>query len=217
MTVLIQEMSNTVIAAINSWTFTVADFTVLPKKGVFKLVFNRDTALKEWVTNFIKRKEGEKRVRDGFQLQNPDEIGIGRSATNRTDVSAEGRAGKVRDEEEAEDRDIVPDIRMDDEDTDHEHARQVAQAIKRVAQDLSAHPPRRYSFEQWVYFTKLIRFSRCSREGGEQDDELMEWDWIGEDSPMLADISEAEWVLNRLCESLDRYTKRPKLYGSDHQ
>jgi len=36
----------------------------------------------------------------------------------------------------------------------------------------------------------------------------VEWDWIGEDSPMLADVGESEWVLDRLCESLNRYTRK---------
>lgn len=68
-------------------------------------------------------------------------------------------------------------------------------------------------------FTKLIRFSRRDRvqdletieeefAAQEEEEGLVEWDWLGADSPMLADITEAEWVLNRLCESLSRYTKR---------
>jgi potassium channel subfamily K len=34
---------------------------------------------------------------------------------------------------------------------------------------------------------------------------LLNWDWIGENSPMLATQTEPEWVLDRLCESLIRY------------
>ena len=48
------------------------------------------------------------------------------------------------------------------------------------------------------------------REEVEEEEEhegLVEWDWIGENSPMLADESETEWVLERLCESLNRYTR----------
>lgn len=214
MTVLIQEMSNTVIAAINNWTFTIADFTVLPKKGIFKLILNRNP----WLIRFIKRKQEEKRMRDGFQLQNPDDIYLGRIASDRT---------AVREEEE----NAAQDVQSEEvckvsqaEDTEHDLAQQVAQAIKSVVQDLRADSPRRYSFEEWVYFKKLIQFSRndqgdhCSQkpipeDGLDEDDdednkELVDWDWIGEDSPMLADITEAEWVLDRLCESLNRYTKQ---------
>lgn len=96
-------------------------------------------------------------------------------------------------------------------DAEHDLARQLAWAIKSVAHDLRAKPPRRYPYEQWVHFTQLIRFSRRTREEVariEEEDGLVEWDWIGEDSPMLADITEAEWLLDRLCESLNRYMRR---------
>ncbi len=42
----------------------------------------------------------------------------------------------------------------------------------------------------------------------EDEQGLVEWDWIGENSPMLADEGESEWLLDRLCESLDRYMTR---------
>ena len=76
---------------------------------------------------------------------------------------------------------------------------------------MKSDPPRRYTYEQWAEYTRLIRFSRCSREelGEEEEEEgLIEWDWIGEDSPMMAEKTESEWVLDRLCESLNRYMRR---------
>jgi len=50
--------------------------------------------------------------------------------------------------------------------------------------------------------------NKSNSSSSDDREDLVEWDWIGEDSPMLADITEAEWVLDRLCESLNRYTKR---------
>lgn len=89
-------------------------------------------------------------------------------------------------------------------------ARQLALAIRHTADDLKSDPPRRYSYEEWVVYTRLIRFSRGMREEEEEEEEggLIEWDWIGEDSPMLAEQSESEWLLDRLCESLNRYMRR---------
>lgn len=241
MTVLIQEMSNTVIAAVNTWTFTVADFTVLPKKGVFKVVLDKNPALKEWVLGFVQRKVEEKRVREGFQVQDPDDIALQLTETAGSADAVVSRGcvvGRAGDEE-----DVPPDVKppeddriaqigptppptddgegdetAEEDDSDHDLARHLAQAVKGVAQDLRAHPPKRYSFEEWVHFTKLIRFSRRDRDQAlatieedveeEEQEGLIEWDWLGEDSPMLADITEAEWLLDRLCESLNRYTKR---------
>ena len=58
-------------------------------------------------------------------------------------------------------------------------------------------------------FTQLIRFT-AKKNGdvdSEEDEGLIEWDWIGEDSPMMSKGSEAEFVLDRLCESMQRYIK----------
>ena len=43
---------------------------------------------------------------------------------------------------------------------------------------------------------------------------LIEWDWIGEDSPMMSKSSEAEFVLDRLCESMRRYLKHVAIPSS---
>ena len=89
--------------------------------------------------------------------------------------------------------------------------RKLSVAIRRTAGDLKSDPARRYTYEEWAEYTHLIRFSRYTRdELGEEEEEegLIEWDWIGEDSPMLADQTESEWVLDRLCESLNRYMRK---------
>lgn len=241
MTVLIQEMSATVISAVNNWTITLADFTVLPKKGIFKVALDKNPGLKEWVADFAQRKAGERRVREGFQIQDPDDFVLERMGTvgsgdgrlddqddmaphiepnkntQATSTRSRMNSGQIRDEADEDDDDGVG--------SDHDLAQQLAKSIKGVAQDLRVDPPIRYSFEEWVRFTRLIRFSRgdlgqdldtIQEEVAEQEEEggLVEWDWLGENSPMLADITEAEWVLNRLCESLNRYTKKQAILNS---
>ncbi len=47
--------------------------------------------------------------------------------------------------------------------TEHDLARELALSIRTVAHDLRAEPPKRYGYEEWVHFTKLIRFSRLTR------------------------------------------------------
>lgn len=237
LTVLIQEMGATVSAAVNNCTIAFASFTVLPEKGIFKVALDKNPAFKEWMAGFVQRKAEEKRVRDGFQIQDPDEIALERVGTansgNRR-LDDEGDVGTdIKSDKQAtpeaprtDDGEICDTV--DNDDMDHDLARQLAKTIKGVAQDLRSHPPKRYSFEEWVRFTKLIRFSR--RDGGqdlevieeeiaqqEEEEGLVEWDWLGENSPMLADITEAEWVLDRLCESLDRYTRRQAFLVSRRQ
>jgi potassium channel subfamily K len=45
----------------------------------------------------------------------------------------------------------------------------------------------------------------------ENEEGLVNWDWLGEHSPMVAGVSESEWLLERLCESLIRLEKRREI------
>ncbi|KAA8571916.1 hypothetical protein EYC84_001865 [Monilinia fructicola] len=199
MTILISDMSSTVIAAINRGTFTLADWTVMPKEGVWHDFLTKHPRIHEWLSRKTKEREAKKRIRRGFDVQNPDDRQI--SIIDDADPNPEPNSlGQV-----------VEEIEEPAEQTEHDLARKLALAIKHVANDLRADKPKKYSYTEWVEFTRLIRFSTHSArevEEEEEDEGLVEWDWIGDDSPMLADVSESEWVLDRLCESLNRYTRR---------
>ncbi|TGO77461.1 hypothetical protein BELL_0107g00120 [Botrytis elliptica] len=198
MTILISDMSSTVIAAINRGTFTLADWTIMPKAGVWHDFLMNHPRIHAWISKKTDEREAKKRIRHGFELQNPDDRQI--PIIDDIGPDPESSLGQV-----------VEEIEEPPEHTEHDLARKLATAIKRVANDLRAEKPKKYSYEEWVEFTRLIRFSTHNAkevEEEEEDEGLVEWDWIGEDSPMLADVSESEWVLDRLCESLNRYTRR---------
>jgi len=79
------------------------------------------------------------------------------------------------------------------------------------AATLGAHAEKRYTFEEWAELTRLIRFTGVERPEeavAEEDEDVIEWDWLGENSPLMTHVSEPEFVLDRLCESLVRYTRR---------
>jgi potassium channel subfamily K len=193
MTILVSDMGDTVVAAVNRGTFTLADWTVMPKAGRWHDFLEAHPRLKEWLERKTKEREAKKRIQRGFALQNPDE---------EANAIEEVEAAKPTLEKLAEEQ---------PEQTEHELARKLALTIKRVANDLHLPRPKKYSYEEWVDFTRLIRFSRNTPEevaNEEEEEGLVDWDWIGEDSPMLADVSESEWVLDRLCESLNRYTRK---------
>jgi hypothetical protein len=199
MTILISDMSDTVVSAINRGTFTLADWTVMPKEGVWREFLDSHPKLKDWLQRKTEDREAQKRIERGFQLNDPDEEAAADLADE--DPESGGKAMPPTLERLAEE---PPEV------TEHELARKLALAIKRTANDLRAAYPKKYSYEEWVEFTRLIRFSSKSAEEVEEEEEeegLLEWDWIGEDSPMLADVSESEWILDRLCESLNRYTR----------
>ena len=185
MTILISDMGDTVIASFKQGTFTLADWTVLPKAGLWRAFLERHPWLLAWIQNMVAKREEQKRIAQGFQAGIDEE--------NVPTPTLEELASGPDDLDE------------------HDLARKLALAIRRVANDLKADKPRRYSYEEWVEYTRLIRFSSESKEeiDREEDEEgLIKWDWIGENSPMLAEQSESEWVLDRLCESLHRYMQK---------
>ncbi|KAH0565203.1 hypothetical protein GP486_001403 [Trichoglossum hirsutum] len=182
MTILIHDMGETVIASFQRGTFHVADWTVLPKSGLWLNFLQKHPWLLLWIQRKAEEKAAEKRVAEGF----PGPEGV--IGMPRVTLEELARGGTD-----------VEDL-----------PRNLSLAIRQVASHLHAKPPQRYSYEEWAEYTRLIRFSSMSPEDVEEDEEeegLINWDWMGEDSPMLAEQNEAEWLLDRLCESLARYMK----------
>lgn len=99
-----------------------------------------------------------------------------------------------------------------------EMLKRLAYALRGVASDLKNTPRKHYSYEEWVEFTRLIRFTKFYGTGRADDgrqleydeavDGIVEWDWLDSNSPMTSEQSEAEWVMDRLLESLLRTFKR---------
>ncbi|KAL9100588.1 MAG: hypothetical protein Q9163_004047 [Psora crenata] len=191
MTILISDMGDTVIASFKRGTFTLADWTVLPRAGVWRDFCEAHPWLLRWIEKHQQNEEERKmskRVAEGFRAGPPDE-----------DIDAPIPT--------------LEDVCLLDNLDGVALARRLAAAIRRISNHLGADPPKRYTYEEWAKYTRLIRFSRMSPGELEEEEEevgLVEWDWIGEDSPMLADKSESEWILDRLCESLDRFLSKQK-------
>ena len=220
-TILASDLTATIVSVFNHWSTRLADFTILPQYGVWSNLVQKhpwlSLGLGKWKANWQTKhidlknrvetlegiviakekgsdgggsipdssKDGSKDVQNVSSSFSPDIAGL--AAQNENDIEAR-----------------QPDAAT--------LARQLALAIRRTAHDLSMDKPRQYKFEEWVEFTRLIRFSAVSgvaealRE--EEEEGLVEWDWIGEDSPMMAQQSESEFLLDRLVESLVRYLRR---------
>ena len=185
MTILISDMGDTVIASFKRGTFKLADWTVLPKDGLMKEVME----VMPWLWGMMHRRAVKKKIRKGMP------------------VGDDGHVPKP----------TLEDLATEDL-TDAELTRQLAFAIRRTADDLKNNSTRTYSYEEWVEYTRLIRFTKTSADDVEQNEAeegVVEWDWLDENSPMLSNQSEVEWVLDRLCESLLRSFKKNKLLDSN--
>jgi len=194
-TLLIGAASNTVVDSFNRWTNTIADFTLLPKHGIWRNFLNRHTKLLGWAQARRDRIEATDRIEQGFQVGPEPEV---------------DRVVKPKTIEELA-------LERPDRENRSELGRRLAHAIKQVTQDIKNDEHKRYSYEEWVEWTILIRFTSQMlniskdiekiNDGLELDKGLIEWDWLGEDSPMMAEITEPEWLLDRLVESMARYTR----------
>ncbi|CRG86132.1 Outward-rectifier potassium channel TOK1 [Talaromyces islandicus] len=196
MTILISKMSDTVLEGVNDATNWIAEFTVLPKTGRYREFVNKVPVLHD----ILLRRTERKRVEQGFHV-GVDDINNEEDVESRNGSDTSGRAR------------THPRTAIDRRSPD-QLARDLTFAIRRVAQDVADAGIKRYNYEEWVEFTQLIRFTDPSHlrtrdsELDENEWGVIEWDWIGENSPMLAEQTEPEWVLDRLTESLIRYMSR---------
>ncbi|KAF2722945.1 voltage-gated potassium channel [Polychaeton citri CBS 116435] len=189
MSILVNDLGSTVISKFQQGTYTLADFTVLPKKGVWHSILTRNPRLMNWITQKKQSHDTKKRLEEGFPA-GPEPEKDPEPPT--LDVLAQEQEKKPSREE---------------------LAKRLAKTIHKTTKTWKNEPKKRYSYEEWVEITQLIRFTaRKDDEDAKKDDddeveELIEWDWIGEDSPMMANVSEPEFVLDRLCESMNRYIR----------
>ncbi|KAF2207530.1 hypothetical protein CERZMDRAFT_6163, partial [Cercospora zeae-maydis SCOH1-5] len=182
MTILVGDLSDTIVKQFKQGTSGIADFTVLPQRGIWHELLRREPRVVTFWRARRERRKLEERKEEGLPY------GPG-----------------------PEDENVQPTIDelATDDMTRAELAERLAKAIKRVSRDVKSGKGRKYTYEEWVDITQLIRFT-ASDEDSEHtdDDDLIEWDWLGDRSPMMADKSEAEFVLDRLCESFARYVRR---------
>lgn len=225
MTILVSDLGDTVVAKFKKWSNIVADFTVLPKRDIWQPFVNKNP----WLQQRIQARKAKRRVREGFGTTNPND---GDDVDNDYDNDVEVAADTIQvtspntaslAEEAETDLARAP--------TQASLSRRIALSIKKVSYDLRLDVPKRYSYEEWVEFTRLIRYTtprRLNRVLGaiptrgteltnemtneaENEEGLVNWDWLGEHSPMVAGVSESEWLLERLVESLIRLEKRREI------
>ncbi|KAL4889774.1 hypothetical protein BDV59DRAFT_210064 [Aspergillus ambiguus] len=184
MTTLISEMSDTVIAVFQHLTNLFAKWTLLPQIEIWNMT-RRDAPSRPLIVrvppilNFLEMGEGQ-----GFEHHVQ---GIG-----------EERAHNA-----------APSVTLGDIDSTGFHlARKLVSAVSRAGADVASGTPGQYTYEEWAEFSRVIRSTIPILDADiPREDEygVWSWDWLGENSPMLASQTEPEWVLGRLCESLSRY------------
>lgn len=112
-------------------------------------------------------------------------------------------------------------------DDPHDYMVVLIDEISLVTQHMKSHPPRKYSFEEWAWYLRLIgedegsaethtkpvprsrRRNKKNETGGSvegktqgDDPGRLQWSWVGSRSPLMGSQEEAEWILEKLEQRL---------------
>ncbi|KAL6708043.1 Potassium channel [Coniothyrium glycines] len=223
MTILVSDLGDTVVAKFKKWSDALADFTVLPKKGLWHSFLSRYPWLYRSIQRRVENHKARKRLKRGFETTDPREHNS-RTPLDLANGDVENQDPTTAEEDTAQHPTMEALATEAERDSERrpDHAslsRQLALSIQKVSADIRK-STKRYEYEEWVEFTRLIRLTtpeRLDRVIGEEtvdddnDEGLVNWDWIGEDSPMVSRVPESQWLLERLCESLVRLEKRKEI------
>lgn len=226
LTILISNMGDTIVKGIRDITLWIGNLTVLPdEKGV-------KATLKE-SANMLTR---GRMFDEAFGETPPGILGESKKHGNSSDNEEDGTShGRKNDPESAAQRvagdkagQEVQRARQQGETDDqlpkskkHYHVILIKE-ISKVMKHLNSSPPRKYTFDEWAWYLKIIgedesdaethrKALRKPRPDGEglgaatqDDDKSVKWSWVGNRSPLMGNKEEAEWVLERLTKTLER-------------
>ncbi|KAF8862250.1 voltage-gated potassium channel [Acephala macrosclerotiorum] len=222
LTILISNMGDTIVKGIRDLTLWIGNFTVLPGEQGVK------AALKETTNNLTRGRL----FADDVSEQPPGILGESNRRRNSSDSeskqkndpesAAQRAAGDRANQETAraakqgESNDSLPESRA------HYHLI-LAKEIGKVMKHLHSSPPRKYTFDEWAWYLKLIgedessaethrKAKRKPRPDGEglgaatrdEEEKRVKWSWVGNRSPLMGNKEEAEWVLEKLHKTLER-------------
>lgn len=214
MTILVSDLGDTVIGGFKRRTLEYGSLFFLGKDQGWGL---------DW---FLAKKEQIRRKLSsaGIGHEKAPKLETGEVRRRSTDEARELDDDESEEDERQRKRQprTINDLANDDL-SEAEMMRGLAHAIRRVADDMRHTPKKEYSYEEWVEFTRLVRFTKLDRkiadspnpavqlEYDEALDGIIEWDWLDKNSPMISEQTETEWLMDRLLESLLRLFKRKDL------
>ena len=226
LTIVISNMGDTVVKAIRDLTLYLGEFTVLPGDAStmarVKQAVSKATGGKIMGLDTIEEAPGIL----GDEPSGDTEKAQGGARAAGTDLLA----SKVEDEELKQVRQAKQhgDVRGADL---HAYHWLLVKEFRNVMRHLNDSPPRKYSYDEWAWFLKLMGEDEGSHashraplikirndpgrepdtQQGQTDDddkEIRQWSWLGNRSPLMGEAEEAEWVLERLSMTLENELKK---------
>lgn len=251
LTILISNMGDTVIAGVRDLTIYLGEFTVLPGEASIKSRLKQHASKVTHGKAFSNGPGPEMDAPPGFS-------GIGEEGQNEDQEKgnsnqfahavATNHMAKFLEKEELAEASAAAD-RGDQLSSDiHMYHFLLIKELRNVMKHINETPPRKYSYEEWMWYLKLIGEDesassthrkapiKVSPVGGEGDQERNEekgtmqqgggqtrkevevgeegedkaegkrsqaWSWVGTRSPLMGEIEEADWILERLSLTLE--------------
>ena len=238
LTILISNMGDTVIKGIRDLTIWLGEFTVLPgeqgargriKAGAHKLTNGKlsssgdDTAEEAPGGIFLSEENRRHHDDDPEKQKNPAKSsGAARLADEFEKVELdEAEVAKRRGDKIGEDV--------------HLYHYLLVKEIRNVMKDVSETPPRKYSYHEWAWFLRLMgedessskyhrkplgtegtkmetspQIQQADPDNDTGDEDRRQWSWLGARSPLMGETEEAEWVLDKLSETLEKQLKKQR-------
>ncbi|MCJ1463066.1 Potassium channel [Pseudocyphellaria aurata] len=216
LTILISNMSDTVIKVIRDLMIYLGELTVLPS------TISTQDRLKRRV---YKLRNGKY---SGPVMGEPSRASEKNSEKDRGNQNLLGRAAaddRVRSLENAEQVEAnAANAQGDEIDRDtHTYHFRLIRALRMVQNDLIESPRRKYTYEEWAWFLSLMgevnsphsshRSASIQVNGDEHKrtndrDGRRQWSWVDHRSPLTGETEEAVWILEGLTATLERELKR---------
>ena len=144
-TILVSDLGDTVVEKFRRWSDSLADFTVLPKHGIWRSFLDNHPSLLNLlnrVQSWLEEKKARRRVEKGFQLDDPDRP-VGEAtlqAAETDDVEAQRPSEDTNDKIKTTTLPNLAARAEQDSQGNAPHpkaiAHDIAHAIKRVAADM---------------------------------------------------------------------------------
>ncbi|KAF2709660.1 voltage-gated potassium channel [Pleomassaria siparia CBS 279.74] len=208
LTILISNMGDTVIKEFKDLTIWIGSLTVLPdEKGVYAAF-----------------KVALKRIRLGKFYKSNDEMIATSDKSKQTRLDRLAEHVEENELVEAEEAGEHGDTLQRDI---HFYHFVLAKEIRQLMRDTDVSPPKQYTYQEWSYYLRLIgededdasrhrkpkietkrskqqeTHNIAAADGGNNGNgDQLTWSWLGIRSPLMGNKSEAQWLLERLSETL---------------
>ncbi|KAI4093567.1 MAG: hypothetical protein LQ344_002794 [Seirophora lacunosa] len=227
LTIVISNMGDTVVKGIRDLTDYLGEFTILPGESPTRQKAKR---LLTSVSSRFGKDQGSEEMMDqppGMigEKEKPDRGGLHREILATDRIAGEVEKEELKDATEAAKRhdEVAKDA--------HEYHYQLIREFRVVLKHLGETPPRRYTYEEWAWFLKLMGEDEDdqsshrkapikvrSKKGQVPDmqqaasdaleQQKRQWSWLGNRSPLMGEEDEPDWVLERLSLTLEKKLKK---------